>query len=537
MSTSIDSLFVNALEKAVNPDQNDQTTVVGRAIAEMLRGLEAQHGFLGRPGVGADPNDETQHVTRERVHGFAVTNLNPTTRTFTIGPGALFADNGQETPGALDSTYRIGLLLADADVVFDPPASDLFWNVIEAQVQEVLENETRDVLVNPAIKTFQQNSVVKRRLKRVAFRTRIGTADDLPTPEAGWTVLYAFRVPLVLASLAFSSVVDLRQPAGVPTMPRVVNPRDSDQTSLTHYATCRQLTTQAGAGFGVRFNFAAVVNGSPLQIYTPREVGADAEMFLERGVAAIDQDAWYYFYLARIPYGSGAYPQAGNLYTWQGGSAVNGNCLLIVSTKTPRVNGANQYDLNVGPPFNSFDIPAGQAAAVAAVRTPGAAPTRWLTTRISAEGVGQMEALVLPFSLDGVAAQEFTTLTCAGASPSGIGRSWRGQIGCDVVGNGTLNTALLIAYPGFTGALSTPAAGELVAWDPKVRDDYQTFEAPSQNLVATPGFDTPGNEIVGLSFRGLDGTEPPPGTVDFADIMGANISQEQIHVRVTGFRL
>lgn len=353
MSISIDSILINELEKAVNADQNDQTTLIGRSVAEMALAFNAQPN-LKLFGSGAVL---TESVVQDRIYGFAIEGVNSVDRTITIGPGVLMANGGAETPTAIDSSYRIGLHTASVAVDIAVPVLDNAWHVLEAQVfQATPVQVSRDILTNPATNDFTAQLVDKQLLKRVQFRTREATAANiLPAVDPDWTPLYVFPLSTAAPQTPTeASMVDVRQHASTPWLPRTT----SQSIGVGDFTpTSRLLRTRAIIGqvpiesLDIAFNFGAIINGAYCFAHTSNTF-ADATTFLEEGVtsfAPTGEGDWFYVYMAPSPYSVG--PSIANLYP-----DVISNCVLVISTSPPSVDQKNLNPLNLPAPFTNETI-------------------------------------------------------------------------------------------------------------------------------------------------------------------------------------
>ena len=373
-SISTGSIQINELEKTRSVDQNDQTTMVGRAIVEGQRSMNADHRLLGVSGAATSP---TSSVSQDRTFGLALAGVDQTANTVTIGPGNLMADRGaldpDPGPPVLEGTYRIGI--NEDSVTTDPitpPGGILpIWHVVEAQVFQPPPVEAEvDILVDPPTGTFERQTRPKFRFNRIQFRTRAGSFLGLPTQDVRWTPLYAFQVNPDGTPQPAINFIDLRQPAGIARQPQITAGGYNDISSCTILS--RKMSTVAtripitDSSLEINFDFAAEVNGVRC---AARGEAVDATVFLEEGETefpVIGNGNWFYLYLAPSPYFAG--PSIANLY---GSADVVSNCLVIITSKAPDDRCRNSLPLNPRTPLQNLTVPAGGAAFVGAVQGRG----------------------------------------------------------------------------------------------------------------------------------------------------------------------
>lgn len=492
MTTSVDAVYTNPLEKAVASDEQLRETLAGRALAEALRAIVGLPSFLGHQNIAAVDANLFNMATRTRVWGLPITLIDDSPRELTIGAGALLVDAGAEAPSGDDSSFRIGLNLSSVAIAI--PASDDLWHLLECRVINTDVSENRDILTNPATDDYTNTSVVKRKLKRLTFQITTGTGSTLPTPTAGWTPLYGFVIPTAGATIpVMSQVVDLRQ-SSTATSDRTENEEDGAHKGVTRVLS-RKLATFSDVGLiaaqTIAFDFAAELDGHRLTAHTVDTI-ADITRFLSGGGAAT-ASTWHYIYLSKPP-ASAATTLAGNA-CWGGRQEpIVSNCLVLLSLDPPRHDGRNSVAMAAVAPFTGEPIQIGEAVCVGALLQ-NAGATGWEPMYVSQDGHAKIASLLMNTSvstsgLTGVA----QGVTTAAILPINVARHVDLSIGMlartPTQSAGGVGGLLLVTpcITGVTAVNNTQSFGNVLL-DPTIQERYQFISAPlaTNDLVADVG--------------------------------------------------
>lgn len=390
MSTSFDTTFTNALERALAADEQLRDTLFGRSVAEAMRALFGSPTFLGSQGIGLNDFDLFKMASRTRVWGLDIGSITASPRQLTINAGAVGADFGLETPGVDDSTYRLGLNLGAASVAL--PAADNLWHLVQCRIENTDVSEVRDILTVPVTRTYAPQTVLKRKLKRLVFQVITGTGSAIPIPTAGWVPLYGFVIPTTGTTLPITAlIVDLRASSQV-AFDRTENEEDGSSHGVTRvlsrrFAASDAITFPDNNDFG-SFDLTAIVDGVMLHAHT-----VDAETSLTSlmaGGASPTLGVWHYVYLAPSPIGG----QCGNALQAARNDPdehIVSNCVVLISATAPRLDGRNSVALGCVAPFGGASIAIGTAACVAVVLR-STSNTSWQPITISADGQASIES-------------------------------------------------------------------------------------------------------------------------------------------------
>ncbi len=530
MTTSVDAVFTNALEKALASDEQLKDTLLGRSIAEALRGLVGLPSFLGHQTIlGTDANLFNM-ATRTRGWGLPITSIDDSPRELTIGVGSLMVDDGAEAPSADDSSFRIGLNLAPIAVAI--PAADDLWHLLECRVVNVDVNENRDILTNPATDDYTDTSVVKRKLKRLAFQIITGTGSAIPAPTAGWTPLYGFVIPTAGATIPLmSQVVDLRQSTQA-VGDRTENEEDGAFKGVTRVLS-RKLATfstlPSVASQSVTFDLAALVDGVLLTAHTVA-TAAEITKYIDVGGAPTDS-TWYYIYLAPSPIGG----QAGNACWAAQQEAIVSNCLLVLSTSAPRADGRNSTALAAKAPFSGTNIAIGNAVCVGALLQ-DATGTGWAPMYVSQAGHAKIaSSLVWTSTTPHTMAGQAQGVTTPAVLPVNLVRHVDLQIG--MLARTPSQSAggvggLLLVTPttsGVVAANNSPSFGSVLV-DPLIQERYQFLSVPMPD-------DDPVSAVGTLTYKVE--TRDPNGVIYGANGLLSQVCNAgaSLAVRVVGFSM
>lgn len=525
MTTSFDATFTNALERALNTDEQLRDTLFGRSMAEALRAIVGSPTFVGFQQLAATSATLFRPRTRDHVWGLAIESVTGAPRQLTIGPGSLLADTGAEAAGPDDSGFRLGLNLANVTVPI--PASDDLWHLLECRVVNTDVLEPRDILTNPVTRTYAPQNVVKRKLKRLTFQIITGTGSAIPAPTVGWTPLYGFVIPTAGPAIPLmSQFVDFR-PSTLDTRDRTVTTDPDTFGGLIHSVISAELvTTSTVTPFAqsAKFRLSAELDGRVLiaQVFGG---GIDLTRFLDTG-GAPTSSTWHYIYLAPSPIGE----QCGNA-AWAGRQeAVISNCVLLMSTVTPDGVRRNSDPINCVAPFVGTAIAAGGAICVGALLQ-SAGGTGWEPQTVTRAGHAKIASNLL--------SHQVAVNTLVGQAqgvvpviplPEGI-KTVDMQFGMQVrtpsQTAGGVGGVLLIkpVLQGVTAVNNEQSFGSVVV-DPLIQERYQSITAPV-------GATSPVNIAYKVETRDSNGV-----------IFGANGLLSQVtnagallNVRVTGFEM
>jgi hypothetical protein len=535
MSTSFDTTFTNALERALAADEQLRDTLFGRSVAEAMRALFGSPTFLGSQGIGANDFDLFKMTSRTRVWGLDIGSITAGPRQLTINVGVVAANFGLEAPGVDDSTYRVGLNLVTTAVAL--PAADNLWHLLQCRIENTDVNEVRDILTVPVTRTYAPQSVLKRKLKRLVFQVITGTGSAIPAPTAGWVPLYGFVIPTTGTTLPVTGlVVDLRASSQV-AFDRTENEEDGSSHGVTRVLSrrfaARSSITSPTNNFGT-FDLTAIVDGVMLHAHT-----VDAETSLNAlvaGGASPTLGVWHYVYLAPSPIGG----QCGNALQAARNDPdepIVSNCVVLISATAPRLDGRNSIALGCVAPFGGTNIAIGTAVCVA-VLLRSTSGTSWEPITISADGQASIESpqtthVVDPSTLGAV---QVATVTTAQLLPINLVNQVDLQFGMKTKTPsqtaGGVNGLLLVTPTPEGAAIAADARtyGNILL-NPLIQEAYQSLRAflSSGFLVSSAG-------TLSFKIETRDATGIiivlPNGLLTQVTNAGA-----QLKCRVVGFRL
>lgn len=387
MSSVIDSILINNLEKGVEGDQNDQSTIIGRHIGELVRALTGEHGIATKENSNLITADTVQ-LSASRVWGFNVVSFSLSNRSLTLGPGVVLATGGGAASGGLDSTYRIGLSLANQVVTL--PSVTLGMReffLVEAQVSQTVENEDRDILTNPATFDFTQMNVPKRRLNGVTLSFETGVAENIPDPSANGVPLWSASVFGV--SMEESSIRDHR------TSPFDVNQPTSTRISDGYSITApKSFLWNMESETSASFALAANVNGFNGVARTLPGDSLSLSNITSPTDATLTENDWYFVYMFRAPVGGGRVAAQEDFH---------GNCGLVVSSVVPvRSTRGNSAAIALPFPWIGRNLAIGGGACVGVLRA--SATDEFSRSTVSAGGRVSVPAIRRTFENPAVTA-------------------------------------------------------------------------------------------------------------------------------------
>lgn len=520
MSATIDQIVTNALEKGLAGDQNDQTTIIGRHVAEIVETLTKEAGFPARRSGVTETSADFLQLDTNRVVGFDISAIDNVARTITVDAGVLFARSNAVATGALDSTHRIGLSLAQQVINVPAAAGSTIYYLLQAEVTEVVQQESRDVLVDPLTNTFSNQSVDKRRLHQVTLTTVTGTVDNIPDPTTHGAPLYAFEVEAGSGDVLIRDVIDLR------TAPSdVLGPRTASTGAgrTTAYVSSHAFEVRDSNNLG-KFSLAANIDGFSAIAYTFDDQPINLFPLLSPTDATPVAQRWYYLYAFRSPIGttSARFAHAyGNVGTF---STLASNCGLVISAVKPRVQDrVNSGAIVLPRPLLNRNLAADQGVCVAALRLTG---STFSLMRVGTGGACVIEPITVTADIGGqtgasaviaIASEANASLAGEDWFPLSIARRLRMSVRVSAFAAPVV-TAGLVRVSLFDSLVGEFATGLI---DPSILNDEVTGDVPT----FAPG----GNIRIGLTSLGVDGQ--PSGLVE------NTIGNTQFAVSVRGFDL
>ena len=199
-----DRIQINALERAASEDINDLQSMQARTLNDYFGSIGAVQ-TISNSGAPFDTLPQSWTLALD---------IRGTGSTVTVGPGTLsqLSLTHPATPGALESTQRLGINRADVEVVL--PGTPNVLSLLEAQVVDVVTvSTTRDVFDVPT-QTFIPTVVTKQVERRIQFQVVDGTATVIPAFTGNpWVPMYVFETngSGQVNSLPTTLFLDLRQ--------------------------------------------------------------------------------------------------------------------------------------------------------------------------------------------------------------------------------------------------------------------------------------------------------------------------------------
>lgn len=225
-----DNIVFNTRERPLSTDWNNLEAMLGRTLMD----LERYRNMLRTMGY---PSSEA--VRNIVAGGLQVT---PSGSDVSVSAGVLLQDSATlaPVPGALDSSYRIGINRAATTVVMPAPGVTTYY-LVEAQMTEVTTStENRDIL-DSGTGIFVPTAVPKQRERRIQFQLLTGGADA-PAPSGGnWVPVAIVRRPGGGGAVVASDIIDVRRLPDARELPTLPVP---DRVQL-HVAAGGAATTSA----------------------------------------------------------------------------------------------------------------------------------------------------------------------------------------------------------------------------------------------------------------------------------------------------
>jgi hypothetical protein len=375
-----DTIPLTTLERMVSTDFTRFEDLVNRSMAELaaslIRTLEADLGLnptttVVREHVASGLQIYTDGATVWARTGFLIQNVTP-------------SPPDVPTPGAFDSPYRFGLLMADEDVTDPWDGTTAFW-LLQARVERITTlTEFRDIW-NPATETFAPSGAPldKRYESQVVFDWKKGTAANIPTPDAGyapigWCYRPAAGTPINEFDVASMSIqLEDLAPRSFDIGSAIrKNFRFRSSNGIGRTSSFAECDLEADV-FGLRCRFLAANGGS----FSP----LDSEFVPTADAAALAvNNTIGYVYVAPLP---DAMPSKSP----NGTSGVRQRGVLVVSRTPPDERGLNSLAITPPAPFANYTIPINGAAHVGIVRVSAVAGQIEFVS-VSSKGHGRVDA-------------------------------------------------------------------------------------------------------------------------------------------------
>lgn len=372
----------NLLERLISNDLNTNSDLIQRMLSEVTR------SFSRTISVDDHSTEPTVLVRTHVASGLTVGPNGAFTSTI-VHPGILIQQVPSNppdvpVPGLFDSTFRVGLLLADEDVGDPWDGVAGFWLLQARVVRTTTLTEVRDIF-NPATQTFAPGAPIPKRYEsQIEFDWKKGNATDLPLPDAGW-----------------APIASINSTAAGITNPQIINlavqlEELSPMSADTGRAVRHRFEFRSRNGFGqvgiaggdCYFDLEAEVAGAKCSARTvagTQVVIADANYVEAASAAALAvQDTWGYIYLAPLP---DAMPkEAPGTF---GAPRVHG--VLVISRTPPDEHGQNTVAITPPAPFTNYVVPIGGAAHVGLLRVGAGGFPRIAPIAVSASGRGRID--------------------------------------------------------------------------------------------------------------------------------------------------
>lgn len=372
MSGTIDSMIYHPLEKAIEQDFEDDQDYAGRHLGELTRFDAGTYPQT----LGNDENG-----TMARVGGLSL-DLH-FSGDLLVRTGYLMQVSGTlpSVIGPLDSTARVGLLLADYQVTVPDlgPGVDRYY-LVQARVVESIASENRDIF-NTTLQAYDPPALItKRKTHTVEISLKVGGAVGLiPTVDAGYTAIGAVFKSESFA-LTTANFVDLRplERDQVGVVQRTIS-----STANHGYPISQEMAIYPATNTVMHGRWAAVVNGFLASMRTPT-AGTNPGNLKHSSDADVT-GRWYYIYLGQNPLGLAiggtGRGRVGNAYATTANMPA-GNAVMAVSSVAP-VRGMNGASVPLVAPFEGVSAGAGTMVCVGVLRK---AASGWDAIRVSAGG-------------------------------------------------------------------------------------------------------------------------------------------------------
>ncbi len=177
----LDKIQYSTLERLLSTDMNADARLRGRGLMEILR----------YDCCSTELNSDNDAVTGESTNPKVLGGLKviPSVGGVTVTPGVLmqYWSGGGTQPGTDESQFVFGQQRENIDVAIAVPVSDT-WYLIQARATTTQTNATRDIW-DPGTETFGGTVIGTKLENTVELNAKVGTATDMPLPDAGWVQL------------------------------------------------------------------------------------------------------------------------------------------------------------------------------------------------------------------------------------------------------------------------------------------------------------------------------------------------------------
>jgi len=328
-----DNIVINVRERPLSTDLNNLQSMIDRTLMDLMK-----YGQASR--VAGVPLE----TVRSCVPGGLI--VSPNGNNVDVSAGVLLLESSTllPVPGALDSSYRIGINRAVTTVTMPSPVGTTFY-LIEASISEVTTvTSSRDVL-DPVTGNFVPTMVPKQIEYQIVFQTLAGAGGQAPAPTGGdWQPIAIVRRPGGGGAVVASDIIDVR-PLSDAGRERPVAPtrlRDSVVTDTASASNTANIASAYDGPGGLRsFGSSAAVDLSSATYLSPTTV--------------IAANTKYYLYLA--PWSA---EQLSPRYTDLTTTVYEGVLVLsdVAPLATTLMNGAA---VNLPAPFGVSAVAAGSA--------------------------------------------------------------------------------------------------------------------------------------------------------------------------------
>jgi hypothetical protein len=344
-----DHVTINVRERPSSTDLNNLQSMQARTLLDLLNYASIQQ-LLGVPGLAVTPRNCV-------LGGLTVT---PSGTNIVIAAGALLQSSATlaPAPGALDSSYRIGVLRAPYTMTLATPGVDSIF-LIEAQMVEVTTTtESRDVL-NSLTGNFVPTALPKQVERQLVFQCVTTVTAHAPAPSGGnWVPICAIRRAAGGGALVATDIVDARPMQGPFDAPSTIAPKVNGGRLIVTAAAPTVVTLDADIDgmYGHRV------------IQTQVAIDPSNASYLSP-TTAIAASTWYYLYLA---------PWAGSHTVRKMDTQIAVEGVLVLSSVTPSSNARrNGAAIQLPSPYGVTDAASDTAYFIGAIRR-NAANTGWV---------------------------------------------------------------------------------------------------------------------------------------------------------------
>lgn len=366
---SSDNVNIVTRERPASSDINNLQSMIQRNILEIF-----QYGMATNV-AGAPSSSSPANIV---LGGLEVI---PNGNDVSVQPGALmmYSASLSPTPGALDSSYRLGVKRIATTVVMPSPVSTSYV-VVEARVVNVVTSaENRDVFdaVTGQYNATLVNKLQERQLEYQATAVGVGT---IPAYTGGdWIPIAIVRRPGGGGAVANSDIYDVRQLFSERVAGGGFTKVAAKKRRIKSVYQTASVNSGAASEDVVIWNMEGyATNGVKLSFPDNGQVTLNmAATAIKEDSLSLSANTWYYMYLCPF--------RGGTIRNALGTLSVDGNCLLVLSAVTPDISNGDTNDAAITPaaPFNTSPaIPAGTAVLVGALRR-NSTNNGWVALRTS----------------------------------------------------------------------------------------------------------------------------------------------------------